>query len=107
MKYVIVNDCDEPTWYHVAEGINGKYYYMARSIDGKTHLKRYDGMNPSRPTRMQDFGFSVVESEYEVLFKLTGPSIATYEDGVPRKWQGTLTEFIMPKVVLRKRKAKA
>lgn len=105
MKYVIVNTCDEPTWYHVAECIRGKYYYMARSLDGKTHLKRFDGMTPARPTRMEDFGFSVVESEYEVRFRLISQSIATYEDGLPRKWQGSLTEFILPKVVLRRRKA--
>ena len=57
MKYVIVDSFDAPYQYNVAECIDGKYYYMARSLEGRSHLKHFDGMTPKRPTRMEDFGF--------------------------------------------------
>ena len=71
---------------------------MARAMD--PHLKAYDGMNPSRPTPIEDFGFDVEISGVEAVFSRVRPSIATYEDGKPRQWQDRVypSQFTLPLV---------
>lgn len=103
-KYAIINTTDAPCFYHVAELVDGKYYYMARK--DRPHLRQFDGMTPERPTSMGEFGFAVLHRTGRVYFRKIADSIATYEDGVPRRWPGTDETFDWPSVVVRrKRKA--
>lgn len=97
MKYCIVNEADRPYSRLVAQIIDGKAYYMSRSIEH--HLKQYDGMSIDRATDIEAFGFFVEEKAHTVLFTKIGDSIAQYPDGSPRQWQG-VSVFEKPCVVL-------
>jgi len=82
-KYFIVNTTDRPHAGCVVQKMKeGFYCYLDR------RLKSYDGMNPSRPTPVEDFGFDIIECRNFVLFRKERDSIATYKDGMPREWQG-------------------
>lgn len=86
MKYYIVNEYDRPDGERIAEKReNGKFYYMHPSL---RNVKQFHGMTPTNPTPIEDFGivWSVVDGVFHG--KLTNPSIATYKDGKPRRWQG-------------------
>jgi len=96
-KYAIVNDVDRPEGKLVTEIVEGKHYYMSRYFDDSK--KNYDGMQPRNPTFLEDFGFDIVEKEYQTEFIQTGESKATYKDGEQRRWQGE-KEFVLPKVIL-------
>lgn len=109
-RFVIVNTCDAPCWYHVAEWIEGiGYCYMARSLPKWKHLKTFDGMHPSRPTDVQDFGLAIQVHNGQAVFVIVGESSATYEDGKPRRWQDDAITFTLPLVtgIRKKRKARA
>ncbi len=98
-RFAIVNTCDAPDRRHVAEWIGGiGYCYMARSED--PHLKLFDGMLPTRPTSIEDFGFDPVLDRGDVLFARVRASVATYEDGAPRQWQDRRSgeQFTLPLV---------
>jgi len=74
------------------------YCYMSRATE--PHLKMYDGMQPSRPTALEDFGFEIEISDKEARFLRTRTWVATYEDGMPRQWQDHAYpfEFTLPLV---------
>lgn len=98
-KYAIVNTIDCPQPRLVTQVIDGKHYYMMRSVKGEEYLKQYDGMTPDRPTFLEDFGFKIDEKGSYVWFEQTEPSKATYEDGKPREWQD-IKLFTLPRVIL-------
>lgn len=98
-RFAIINTCDAPQRRMVCEYLDGVgYCYMARAME--PHLKMYDGMNPERPTSLEDFGFDIEISNNEALFRRTRTWVATYEDGMPRKWQDRVYpfEFSLPLV---------
>lgn len=97
-KYAIVNDMDCPKPRLVTQIIDGKCYYMMRAVEDS--LKQYDGMQPDRPTFLEDFGFKIIERQYQVDFIKVRESKATYKDGKIRHWQGEL-DFSLPKVILK------
>lgn len=97
-RFVIVNTTDAPTRKHVAEWVDGVgYCYMSRVL--LPYLKKFDGMNPTRPTPMERFGFNVWVGQHEAEFIQDNVSTATYEDGKPRVWQDSEhTQFTLPLV---------
>ena len=96
-KYAIVNNVDAPSVRLVAECINGAYYYMARQH--YPELKKYDGMQPTNPTAMEAFGFTVEKDAGGIVtFAKTSVSKATYPDGLFRDWQDGRTVFTLPSV---------
>lgn len=97
MKYVIINYIDRPDETHVAEKLCGKYYYMSRAF--LPHMRVYDKMIAWNATSMHQFGFEIIETQYDVKFKQILASAAIYKDGRNRLWQGK-TDFILPKVKL-------
>lgn len=99
-KYAIVNDVDCPERRLVTQMVGGKHFYMARHEEGGI-LKRFDGMTPTQPTFIEDFGFKTepVEGSNRIRFTKTKQSTATYRDGSLRRWQGE-TEFELPEVIL-------
>ena len=107
-RFVIVNTCDSPSRRNVAELVEGVgYCYMAR--EQEPYLKQFDGMNPSRPTPITDFGFTVDQiADGQVYFRRVSKSMATYEDGKPRMWQDVRhnESFNLPLVVGVKHKAR-
>lgn len=96
-RYAIVNDVDKPQRRHVAELVNGKFYYMARAED--PYLKQFDGYPLEHPAWMEDFGFTIQETSERTLFIMESESKAVYRDGKPRYWQGELC-FSLPRVKL-------
>ena len=96
-KYAIVNDVDKPYRRLVTEVIDGKHFYMARSEE--VGLRQYDGMEPTQPTFLEDFGFVMkeIEGTNRIHFNKVGASTASYRDGKPRQWQGEFA-FDLPKV---------
>lgn len=101
-RFAIVDECDSPCRRNVAEWKEDiGYCYMARAED--EHLKRYDGMNPSRPTPIEDFGFAVLVRDDAATFLQAAPSTATYEDGTQRRWQGESNSFTLPLAKLERR----
>jgi len=74
------------------------YCYMSRATE--PHLKCYDGMRPTRPTAIEDFGFEVTTDKAEARFIRKHGSSATYEDGKSRQWQDQVWtfEFSLPLV---------
>ena len=103
-RYVIVSDYDNPSAPLVAQYVDGiGYCYMGREI--KPELRRFDGMTPSRPTNITDFGFAFREIDGIAYFEKLAPSCATYRDGKPRRWQGE-ESFRWPLVVGVKQKGK-
>jgi hypothetical protein len=108
-RFAIVNTIDSPTQSNIAEWVPGTgYCYMRRGTSPR--FKQYDGMTPRRPTAIEDFGFDVFVGKTEAAFVLRRKSVATYEDGVPRVWQGDDFEsapFFLPLVKLRSRSRKA
>jgi hypothetical protein len=106
-RFVIINTCDAPIRDNVAEWIAGVgYCYMARGK--RPLLKLFDGMDPSRPTNIEDFGFQVSVVGAFAKFVRVSESRATYEDGKPRRWQEKLGEesFTLPLVSGVRKKAK-
>lgn len=97
-KYAIVNSTDCPKKDLVAEWVPGVgYCYMARAFH--PYKKQYDGMDPARPTAIEDFGFTILEREYQTdFYKTNGPTVATYGDGKPRVWQDHHVQFSLPRV---------
>lgn len=108
-RFVIVNTCDCPQPTLIAQYVEGVgYCYMNQNED--KHKARFNGMMPSRPTPIADFGFDIEEYGDEIRFRQVRESVATYEDGKPRKWQSWQKEFSLRLVKLpvkakRKRKA--
>ncbi len=93
-----MNTTDCPQKDMVVQIIDGKAYYMSRAY--KPNFKSYDGMEPGKKTTsLEDFGFEIIEREYQADFSLVRTSVATYEDGAPRQWQGEF-KFSLPKVKL-------
>lgn len=82
-KYFIINTIDRPYEKLVAQKIGDKFYYLDRS------LKSYDGMQPCNPTPLEVFGFNILEDGAQVTFEKIKDSIAQYEDGKIRPWQGS------------------
>jgi len=68
---------------------NGKFYYIHRKLK---NIKEYWGMEYKNPTPVEDFGIVLTRENGFLCGKLENPSKAVYEDGRPRKWQGS-TEF--------------
>lgn len=98
MKYAILNEIDRPDRRMVVQIIDGKAYYMSRAEE--PGMKAYDGMQPrTNTTSLEDFGFNILEREFQVDFTKTRDSVARYSDGQVREWQGPV-EFSLPKVVL-------
>lgn len=96
-RFAIINTVDAPIRKHVSEWKEGVgYCYMARAED--SHLKKFDGMSPSRPTAIEDFGFSVLVRNGNAVFTRTHDCVATYEDGAPRRWHGSEDQFTLPLV---------
>jgi len=99
-RFVIVNTYDAPIRKHIAEWVDGiGYCYMSRT--SLAYLKKFDGMTPTAPTRIEDFGFDVVVGETEATFVPVRESTAVYEDGKPRKWQERFSSqesFVLPLV---------
>lgn len=82
-RFVIVNEFDRPSERMVAEWIDGiGYCYLNRE------LSKYDGMRPSNPTPVQDFGVAAVIKDGVAHFSQIRHSLATYRDGRTRQWQG-------------------
>lgn len=52
------------------------------------NVKQYHGMTPTSPTPIQDFGVYIKYEKGTIYGELQQPSIATYRDGKPRRWQG-------------------
>lgn len=98
MQYAILNTVDRPDRRMVVEIIEGKAYYMSRAEEPR--MKSYDGMT-LRPdtTSLEDFGFTIVDLGRKIRCVKTGPGVAKYRDGEPRKWQGA-DDFELPKVAL-------
>lgn len=98
-RFAIINTCDAPQrrmvceWYQTVG-----YCYMVRHED--RYMREYDGMNPSNPTAIETFGFSVEIHGDEAIFRRTGDSTATYEDGLNRPWQDRVwdQQFSLPLV---------
>ena len=89
----IVNDYDRPEAKTIAEKrSNGQSYYIHPGLRGD---KKYHGMTPSNPTPLEDFGIRWTIENGEIYGEQSDPSVATYKDGKPRKWQGETT-FIFP-----------
>lgn len=89
MKYAILNSIDRPYERLVCELVDGKYYYLQRAVE--EGLRDYDGMEPrDDTTSMEDFGFDCIEdaSGLEVCFIKRRESVARYESGEIRPWQG-------------------
>ena len=85
-RFAIMNTMDAPQRRMVCEWVpNVGYCYMMRHHE--PHLKDFDGMNPPRPTSLEDFGFRVDVLSIEAVFTRIADSTATYEDGKPRSWQ--------------------
>lgn len=100
-KYAIINTTDAPKKDLIVEYINSVgYCYMARKY--MPYKMAFDGMSARRPTAIEDFGFTVIEREYQTDFERHGPSIATYEDGKIRDWQDIYSgsRFSLPRVEL-------
>ena len=100
-RFAIVNTLDGPCRNMICEWVNGiGYCYMRRSV--AVHLKCYDGMKPTRPTSIEDFGFEILVDEFarEAHFIRRGRSVATYEDGSHLDWQDTsfVDDFTLPLV---------
>ena len=98
-KYAIVNDIDSPAPNHIAQLVGGRYYYMSRKSDPR--MKEFDGMNPSSPTAIEDFGFAILERGPTVTFSLIRDSIAIYPDRKPRRWQHDARIIEWPTVKVR------
>lgn len=85
-RFYIVNRFDCPNEQHMSEKrADGLFYYIHPSL---RHDKAYWGMNPSNPTPVEDFGISLTIENGVIRGVLKYPSIATYLDDRPRKWQG-------------------
>jgi hypothetical protein len=98
-KYAIINTTDCPERRLIAQWVEGiGYCYMARHFEPR--LRRFDGMKARRPTAIEDFGFDVIEREFQVDFERHRPSSATYEDGTVRDWQDRYSgpRFSLPRV---------
>ncbi len=105
-RFAIIDDCDRPYRNNVAEWIDGVgYCYMTRTEDKLR--RRFDGMQPPRPTALEDFGIAVLVRGTEARFVQADASIATYPDGMHRRWDGPV-QFTLPLVtgVRPKRRAK-
>lgn len=88
-EYYIVNDVDKPSERHVAELVRDvELRYLSED------LRRWPPMSKARATRMEDFGFVVVEEGNMVRFSKVGESVALYRDGTLRQWQGA-AEFTL------------
>lgn len=99
-KYAIVNEIDAPIARHIAQLTPIGYCYMSRNKDG--YLKKFDGMKPVRPTPIEDFGFAVMERGKTVTFVRCADCVATYSDGLPRRWHDDFKQIVWPKVTKRK-----
>lgn len=88
MKFFIVNTTDRPWESLVAyQTTDGKLNYCDR------RKKSYDGMPFYKATPIEDFGIHVrLHDDGTYEFTQSGQSIAKYEDGKPRAWQG-LSKF--------------
>jgi hypothetical protein len=83
LKYFIVNDMDRPNKRCVTVKLKEGYFcYLDRSF------KEYDGMNPNKPTPLEEFGFDIKEEDGAIFFKRVKESTAKYKDGKCRPWQG-------------------
>jgi hypothetical protein len=83
--FFIVNVHDRPSAKHIAERrADGKFYYVHPALRNE---KRYWGMNPEKPTPLEDFGIRWLIEEGRFHGKRIDPSRATYYDGRLRKWQ--------------------
>lgn len=86
--FYIVNCFDRPEERLLAEKrSDGKFYYIHPDMRDD---KQYWGMNPDNPTAVEAFGL-MVDVKAGVLVGASDGSLvsAVYEDGRPRKWQGS------------------
>lgn len=85
MKFYIVNQIDKPHPPLVAyETASGSLNYLDRT------KSEYDGMSKDRATPLEDFGFDIQFGYTEIFFAKERPSVARYDDGTIREWQGDL-----------------
>lgn len=101
-RFVIINETDAPCTRNLAEWIEGVgYCYMYRAVD--KYMKEFDGMTPTSPTPIEKFGFNVEIWNNFAVFTRIAESLASYSDGVNRKWQdpkGKIgTSFQIPLVI--------
>jgi hypothetical protein len=85
-RFAIVNTDDRPCARNVAElRPDGTYYYVH---PGLRDDRQFWAMTPSRPTPLEDFGLTWVAADGVLRARATRESVATYEDGRARRWQG-------------------
>lgn len=85
MKFFIINDFDRPH----EKLVMAEYGDCLRYIhaENKECAPLY---KPKDATPIEEFGFDVFVSDNVVKFKKARESTATYRDGRPRRWQGSL-----------------
>jgi hypothetical protein len=90
--FYIVNDFDKPDERHVAQVVEvGKAQYLHEDLRGFGSLQ----VDPKWSSTMEAFGFDVDILNGIAHFSLVRDSIATYNDGKPRQWQGRKKTFTL------------
>ena len=89
----IVNDFDRPDHRHLTiRNEDGLLYYI------HPELEKWKGMSVTTATPLEAFGIMHTIEGDLITGELLHPSVATYRDGRPRKWQGPIKfSFIMNK----------
>lgn len=86
----IVNEFDRPFEYHLAEKVDGKFYYVHPNFRDDEH---FHGMQSDNATPLEDFAVTtvlrngVIHGSHDDL----KASKAAYADGRLRRWQGSRT----------------
>lgn len=91
-RYVIINDTDRPEPAMVCQWIPGVGYCYLDRGRGKPG---FDGMVGAEATSLEAFGFVWAENRNGTVtfYRSDRPSIATYRDGEPRRWQNRADSF--------------
>ena len=92
LELFIINDFDCPNWDLVVyKTSDGTGRYLHRKSERRQEFSP-DLMDIATP--LSDFGFSLEPTEDGIKCTLDKKSVATYRDGVPRKWQDTMNHTI-------------
>lgn len=89
-RFFIVNRFDRPAEQYIAERRkDGTFYYVHPRLRSD---RRYHAMTPQDPTEVEAFGvrLQVADGVLSGVFDSYATPWATYSDGRPRRWQGSL-----------------
>ena len=94
-RYRIVNTFDRSCEELIAElRDDGKLYYVHPKLKGRS---AFLGMLADESTPVEDFGLTLTMDDDGLLRgKAVRASLATYDDGRPRMWQGALSFRFYP-----------